>query len=621
MSTESSSPLNYRWLKATHKDLLFWGIDGPLPWPSEEKAPSEARENFPFRLLLEGIGRLRAAGRETPEKCERWEKVERFIETGEELGDAIEAGDFATTLKVLGEMEALRPGTPYCEFNRGFVLESQGDLEGALAALTEATQRCAKLEFLWLRRGAVHEELEQDKDAIFCYRKALALLPNHAEALEGLARLGALMKVTERLPDGSHRVRYLKHEDWMRELELNVKSMRPDAPRLRSFLRQFQKPGDGAQALLVVDRILSGDPPDRLELLVQRADALRRVGRFEEALEVLEEVREEQPRHAEARYVEAWVEFDTKRIDSGWELINEVLEIDPNHQKALQTRFGVGVKPDPVKHNQMLDWGREHHSWRCFWLASINACTVENDRGALRHAETAYKMAPEERDALFLYANCLNNADEGEHLAALVHPRLPEAKGDYQLKYVFAGAMKKLGLPEVAIRVLRESLQEESEMDLQWRQNTQHFLDSLQGLLAEGDVEVELHSGVTVLRRSIWVGNDEGPKVELIPAGVGLPATRRVKMERPPGFTGATGSVAFYLHAHQTELEPVSLGWFRAHEIDFESAEKPLMQATATAKGKLEATVMQGTRRLPVTWSLYRVPSMETEGEKGNAGT
>ena len=86
-------------------------------------------------------------------------------------------------------------------------------------------------------------------------------------------------------------------------------------------------------------------------------------------------------------------------------------------------------------------------------------------------------------------------------------------------------------------------------------------------------------------------------------------------MEPAPGYTGSTGSVAVYMHGYNAELDPVSLGWFRAHEIDF-SAEKPQMIISVSEQKKLEATARQGTRRLPITWSLYRVPSMETEGQK-----
>jgi hypothetical protein len=224
-------------------------------------------------------------------------------------------------------------------------------------------------------------------------------------------------------------------------------------------------------------------------------------------------------------------------------------------------------------------------------------------------------MAPHEREALFFYANCLNNMDKGEHMAALVHPRLPEIKGDFMLKYIFAGAMQKLGLPEEAIRVLREVLAEGEDLSVEWRGWAQHFLDELTGLLAQGEVDLEFHSGTDTLRREIWLGNDEGPGTVFLPAGVCVPIERQVKMTRAPGFTGSTGSLAVYMCGHSKALEPLSLGWFRAHEIDFSAAEPPMMTIGVTERKKLEATARQGTRRVPVTWSLYRVPSMETEKE------
>ena len=86
-------------------------------------------------------------------------------------------------------------------------------------------------------------------------------------------------------------------------------------------------------------------------------------------------------------------------------------------------------------------------------------------------------------------------------------------------------------------------------------------------------------------------------------------------MTPAPGFTGSTGSIAVFMHGQNPELEPVSLGWFRAEEIEFGAAEPPMMTIGVSKRKKLEATARQGARRLPVTWSLYRVPSMETEGK------
>ncbi len=614
MSTEPAPA--YRWLKAEHVDLAFWRIHSPLPWPAEDQTKIDPKKGFPFEKLLEGIRRLRADPKRWKEE---WGAVETFLQRGESLNDTLEEGDFASGLRVLDEMERLRPGTAYCAFNRAFVLRTQGDKVGALASSIIASERAPKLEYVWMRRGDLHEDLEQKKDAIFCFRKALALLPNHPQALEGLARLGAMAKLTLQMPDGTHEVRYMTHEEFTRSTRENIARCTPGDPRLRSLLRQFREARNAELATVAIGRILDDNPPDALLLRAWRADALRMQKRIPEARKALRAIFDEHSNHPEALYTLAWCNFDEGLNDEGWENIHMALVSDPNHEKALQVLFNIGPQnTDPEVVASLTLWGVENNSWRAFWWACFHATSLGDKAGALRCAETAYRMAPDERETLFHYANCLNNADEGEHLAALVHPRLPVCKGDYLLKYIFAGAMKKLGLKDEAIRVLREALTEESDITVEWRGILQHFLDELTGLLAEGEIDPELHPGTDTLRRAIWVGTDVGPKTEIIPPGVAVPAGRPVKMLPAPGFTGSTGSMAVYQHGTSTALEPLSLGWFRAHEIDFAAAEQPLMMITVTERKKLEAVVKQGERRLPVTWTLYRVPSMETEGKGGS---
>ncbi|HYR57369.1 MAG TPA: hypothetical protein VEO95_02020, partial [Chthoniobacteraceae bacterium] len=427
--------------------------------------------------------------------------------------------------------------------------------------------------------------------------------------------------VTMHHPDGRHAVRFATPPDFRQEVAENVVKMPPNDSQLRSLLRQFRDLRNAECALLVLDRMLEGEPEDALLLRAWRADSLRLLKRREQAMRELEAILREAPLDAEALYVKAWCYFDANENGSGWHFIEQTLCSDPNHLHAIQDLFRHGSRvKDPTLAEEVADWAKEHRSWRGYWLASAQCSTLDANASALRYAQAAYELAPQERDALFLYANCLNDLEEGEHTAALIHPRLSAAKGDYELKYVFAGAMKKLGLPQEAIRILREALAEESEITVEWRKNCQHFLDELMGLLAVGDVEVEVHPNSDALRRSVWAGDDQGPKTELISGGVGLPAGRAVQMTPAPGYTGSTGSVGLFLHAHHTELEPVSLGFFRAHEIDFTSTEKPVMLVEATSRAKLEATARQGERRLPVTWSLYRVPSMETEGKPDDAG-
>lgn len=611
MNPEPAPKTGYRWLKAEHPDLGFWGIPSPMPWPAEEKGKIDTKDHFPFARLLVGIQRLRADGKQWKDE---WGKVETFLQRGDALNALLEAGDIEAVVVMLTELEALRPGTAYCAFNTAFALSVLGDAGGALAAAIKATERAPKIENLWMRRGDMHEKQGQDKDAIFCFRKALALLPNHQQATEGLARLGALTKLTMQFPDGTHRDQYFTHAEFAGYVRENTAKSAPEDPMLRVMEKQFRESGNGEGALVTVDRILSGSPPDALLLKAHRADALRLLKRMDEAEAQIARILEEDPRHAQALYVRAWCEFDTGRNEEGWESINEALWSDPNHEKAVGVRFQVGAqntRPELIA--ELCAWARVRGSWRGYWWASVHASTIGNEAAALQCAEAAYKLAPQERDVLFFYANCLNNMNEGEHTAALIHPRLPEVKGDFTLKYIFAGAMKKLGLPEEAIRVLREALAEQSDATVEWRGWGQHFLDELLGLIAQGDIDPELHPHTGTLRRSLWIGDDQGPQTEFLPSGMVIPMERPVKMEPPPGFAGSTGSVALYQHGTNAEMEPVSLGWFRAHEIDFSETERPMMIIRVTEKKKLEATVRQGTRRLPVTWSLYRVPSMETE--------
>ncbi len=613
MKPDFSAQSNFRWLKTEHHDLLFWGIKPPLPWPKEDDKKIDPQKHFPFERLLEGIERLRQAGTGWSEE---WDAVKTFIERGDELGEALESGDMTATLRLLDELETLRPGTPYCAFNKAFALKSLGDKEAALEAAKQATQREPKLEYLWMQRANLHEELggtEHEEKAAYCFRKALGLLPNHKQALEGLARLGKMIAVQEILPDGTQSRHFVTPEQFQKYIETNVKRQAADSPMLRDLLTQFDQPHQAGMALTVLDRILTGNPPDALTLRLRRAEALRLLKRVKQAETLLKQILKEDPDNAEAYYIQAWCHFDSGRNEKGWDGIRDTLLLNPNHQKALMVKFRMGPNnKDPGLIERLSQWAEARKSWRAHWLASVHAAMLDDNAAALRCAEAAYKLAPQEREALFLYANCLNTMDEGEYTAALVHPRLPEAKGDYVLKFIFAGAMKKLGLPDMAIRVLKEALEEESDMDAEWRQNTQHFLDSLLGLIAESEVDLEFHPNTDILRREVWLGDDKGPGTPFLQSAVPLPLERQVKMNPRPGFTGTTGSVAVFHHSRHSGLDPTSLGWFQAHDIDFSAEELPHMTLTVRKNSrKLEASARQGERRLPVTWSLYRAPSME----------
>lgn len=73
------TPTDYRWLKTQHKDLDFWGIAGPVPWPKQMEAKIDERVNFLFDEVREGIRRLLAV---KGDGYEYWEVVDTFLERG-----------------------------------------------------------------------------------------------------------------------------------------------------------------------------------------------------------------------------------------------------------------------------------------------------------------------------------------------------------------------------------------------------------------------------------------------------------------------------------------------------------------------------------------------------------
>jgi tetratricopeptide (TPR) repeat protein len=606
----------YRWMRIKHPERHFWGVPERMPWPVECEVETDRTAGYQAGDMREGLRRLRAEGDD--EWTDEWAALEEFCDRGDELSGMLEKGETEEAIAMLDEMEELRPGTGYCPFNKAFLLRSGKDIEGALACSIEATKRAPGVEWIWMQRAQLHVELNQEAEAITCYRKALGILPKHQQALDGLSKLGALHKLEMVYPDGTIRVAYYTPEDFRKKMAADIANAPLTDPNLRSCVEQMLKYEQGHKAdiaLLALDRLLSGTPPDVEALRIKKANALRLLKRFEEAHEILDDVTNlgDEP-NAEALYVQAWCYFDEKLTRMGWDLIDLALKADRNHQKAIMVKFGVGSKAKPDTVEKLVVWAEENQSWRAYYCAAVQCSTAKNQAGCLKWAEKAYRLAPEERDALFLYANSLNHAEEMEHSAALVHPRLPKCKGDYALKFIFAGAMEKLGLREEAIRVLREALDEgRVEMQSDMKEECERALAQYTGMLATSEIDPEFFPNTMALRREIWTATDAGPQQMIFGTGKAAPFSIEIRMEPPPGYTGSTGSLGFMLHGGNSELEPVNFGWFRTHEIDYTVAERPRFILRVSRHGKLEGMAIQSNRSLPVTWSLYRVPSVETE--------
>ena len=615
MAAHRKSDRAWRWLTLEHRDLFFFHVPTRFPWPVDEESRINVNSGFPFLKLLAAIPLMQA------DLCEKadpvWQQILRFFEMSLETGNAIERGDLDAAERRLHEMDHVRPGSAYYAFNLAFIRKTRGDLAGARDLYQRAADAAPRLENMWMNLGEMHEELDENERAIAAYRRALALLPKHPDALESLARLGDIKKVTMHYSDDdSTETIYVSPDEFRKRMREHIGDVEFNDARLHSVATQLRHEREGELAILALEKLLPRRPQDTA-LRIELADACRLARDFARAHEMLDSIIAADPNNADARYHSALVYFDEGIITQfGWFALGSALEADPNHQLALTAQFRLGPKnTDPEAVRQLAQWSAENHSWRGSYLASVQAASVLGDSAtALRCAEQAYRLAPQERDAIFVYALRLSESDEEERTAALIKPVLVAQRGDYLLKYVFAGAVEKLGLPEEAARVLRLGLAEEFDMPDEWRENFQKYLDRLDGFRPIGEIELEHHGGEhKVLRRAIRTQNDESPGIVLIPAAVALPQERKISVRQTK--PGPTASLGFVQTGQETTLDPLNLGWFRVHEIDPDaiSAEPVIFTLHAEGDATLCGSALQGPRKLPVTWSLYRAPSMEDD--------
>lgn len=598
------STKSYRWVELQHEDLDFYSVPRPVPWPREAPVVLPAEEDFPFATLLEGIQRLMADAEAQPAPV--WPRLLEVIQASDALADAFEAGDLDEADRILDRLDRLQPNCPFVLFNKAFVLRQRGRKTQALRLYQAAVQAAPNLEFLWMRLGELAEELGRRRQAIAAYRKAQALLPPHPQALEGLARLGALKRLEHINPAGEREMVYVTPREFERVIQSELLTT-SDPARLRQLLDQLLAGGHGLLAVQAAQRLL-GLVPDQLEAQRALAEAWQLAGRPAEAEACLRQCLARAPQDAACHYLLAQVRFAQNQMQAGWALIDRALELDPNLQAALVLKFGLRPgQTDPHRERRLAAWAADHGSSQGLLLCSIQARARGDLPSALHYAQQAYSLAPHDPLTVLHYTGLLGQAGELEWMAALTQRMLAAGQGDYRLQYQFAIALQALGLTEQAVQVLRRALAQDQPLPPDWQEAFQARLDQWTGLVAESEVPLELFDQA-ILRRAIVLRLDGEQTRELIPAGAPLPQQKLIRLQlKAPAHTVA---VAVEQGAPRSHLPPMALGCFVVEDIDLSQPPPPDLCLTATRHGTVQLSASQGDRRLPVKWSLYPAPQV-----------
>jgi tetratricopeptide (TPR) repeat protein len=593
----------YRWVEIQHEDLDFYNVPRPFPWPRSAETQVDANDDFPFRTLVDGI-RLLLADRETPPNP-IWPRLAKVVEAGDDLAEAFETPDLDRAEKILEQLDDLHPGCPFVYFNKAFVIRQRGDKSEALRLYQAAVDAAPNLEFLWMRLGELAEEMSKNRLAVSAYRKAQSLLAPHPQALEGLARLGAMKRVEHLDEAGQREIVYVTAREFEKIIQAEIAALGSDRVRLRALLDQLLSGNDGRLAVAAAERMLALAPND-FEAQRSMAEAWRLAGNAEQAEACLQQCFAREPDDAWCHYLLAWVRFDQKAPRAGWELVDRALELDPNLQAAIVAKFGLQPgQNDPRREERLAAWSAEKKSYQGFLLSSIQARDRGDNRAALEYARRAYEIAPDNQIALLQYSGLLGQTGEKEWMAALTKRMLTAGKGDYQVKYQFANALHDLGLKAEAVAMLRTTLAEEKHVPLEWQEAITARLERWSGLTAESEVPLELF-GEGILRRPVVLVLDHGENRELIPAGAPLPQRKVIQLNLKENVT----AIALGFEQGQTrgDLEPVRLGYFFVESIAQRAGTRPDVRLTVTEEGTLQLSARQGERCLPVKWALYPLP-------------
>ncbi len=602
--SKTSSP-TWRWLESRQPDLFYFGLPRRFPWPSD--VPTTAASDpagFPVNHLLRALQLMQATpGFATPAL---WLKAESYLQQMEGIATALEDGDLDRTAELLGLANTTFPDTPYYHFNMGFILREQRAPAKAAHHYREAVRLYPDFADGWGHLGAVLLRTGDNEGAKAALWRAFRLNPGNSTVAESLRDLKELFRVRYESPQGGIESRLVPRAEFEKTIRLSVaQAGQPGVMRhLAGELVQMQ---EGALAHHVLQKLLENLPDDTWSRRLM-CEALRLTDRREECLDHHAAFSLASPDDATARYYRALAEgqfVDPALRRSG---LLEALAPDPNFGLAILALFEIGPdymdQKDPAAHRACAAWAQQHGSWAGLLYASIQAGILNLHSEALDLAMQAYALQPHDRQVLVNYTARLNNSDEPEKLAAALQPRLLEPDGDFELRYLFAGALSKMGLQAEAIATLEQAAAEHPTLEeRKWHEHCLVRLGTYLGEIAECGVTLELLANT--LRRPVMMRTEETKGQFILEPGIALPIKKAVELT--PGDDPDSITAELQQGQWRADKEPLKLGFLRVAGVDMDAG-PCLLHLRVSPEGQLTAGATQGPQKLKVTWSLYGLP-------------
>jgi predicted Zn-dependent protease len=583
-----------QWIDCRAWELDLYGLPHRIPWPADSDPKLAEQSPFDAGLLLNAIEDL------GPEAGPPWTNFFQAAEHFDELAEALEDNEFPTSRRLLDEIERAHPGTSFVQFHRAHVARHDGRVEEAIALYRVVTERLPQSGIVWLNLGATLAAEGRREEAVTAYLQAVRLNQNDTHALDGLASLRAAVKV-QRDPNDPKSVAYLDLPTFGRMALRQIPQLAQNPEHLQAFGEQLLRDGYAPQVAVQALEKSRELRPDDPRTLMALAAAYRQAGRPHDARGVAVRFTETHPKDAGGWLHLAQTEHGGGNAEAARAAIDHALALDPNLQPALALRFGITEAANPELEAKLMAFGEEREAWMPLLMASAMA----RDRGdlgiAVRYAERAYDLAPEQEEVLLQLGSLLGQSKDAVRLVEVMEKRVASGEFSRRLDWNYAQALKSTGRVSEAVSVLINAASAEGAPD-DFKQAAASTIDFWNELLAESGAHVEtLKAGA--LARPVLLRLDDGDGAVLLHAGHPLPVEGKFPWRVPPD--GRT-ETRIPLQQGQTgsAVEPRDLGCFLVRGLPPVTGGPHTLQCqiAASPQATLIFRAVLGNRELRVAW-------------------
>jgi len=579
-----------QWIDCSSWELEFFGLPNRIPWPSDADPELAKKEPFEMEQLLRAI-RMLGAEATTP-----WSSFLQASDKFEELAEALEENEIPQAATILDEIETIHPGTSFALFHRAFVARNEGRDADAIELYQKAAQLTPRVGAIWINLGAVLAAGGKRDEAVAAFRQALKVSPNDPVALEGLASLRDVVKLKANDPQNPNAVAYIDIPTFKGMAAQQLQRM-VDPEQLQGYAEQLLRdglvPDVAVQALERANDLRPGNPRTMFVL----SGAYHGAGEPQKARELMSRYTQVYQQDPQGFFRLAQTCRALEDAEGERSALDRVLEIDPNFQPAIGIRFELAPNEhDPAKEDALAKFGKERNSWMAYVLASAVARTRGDHPAALRQAERALELNPENEDTLLHYAAALGDAKELGKLATVIRPAVESGKYTKRLDWNYAQVLNELGLTKDAVAVLRKASTDAPD---DFKKMADTMIDAWSGLLSGCGVRLEVNpSGL--LMRPILISLTDGDGGVVLNLGAQLPSEGRFPWR-------ATGSetIVSLQQGHSGAREPRHLGMFRIRGVTVSESGPTTVECSVTGlpDGGLHFRATQGNRKLPVAWA------------------